>query len=283
MAHFQNLLKAATGFAALGMMAACGQAGGGQGHVSTMVDCIAIDEGNYVFQNGKFTRVTAPATSRVEAVIAPPAARAWFNDIEDSFDGAGYGWMRLNVRRNTATLIGLAPDTETKAAAFALGKAAVLAAPEGALLNVIDGISVEGGEVAVGAALAELDDTPSLASCQKAFVDTMQNRNVQFRIGSATILPDSAGLLDAVSGVATLCNAYNIEIGGHTDRLGDDTTNMRLSQQRANSVRDYLARRGVDISSIQAVGYGETRPIDNSGTRVGDALNRRTEFTVTTR
>jgi len=111
----------------------------------------------------------------------------------------------------------------------------------------------------------------------------MKGRNVQFRIGSATILPDSASLLDAVSGVATLCTAYNIDIGGHTDRLGEDSLNLRLSQDRADSVRAYLDSRGVDVSNITAIGYGETRPIDTSGTRAGDALNRRTEFTVTER
>ena len=90
-------------------------------------------------------------------------------------------------------------------------------------------------------------------------------------------------MLDAVSGVATLCNAYNIEIGGHTDRIGDAGLNQTLSQRRASSVMAYLASKGVDTSNITAVGYGETRPIDTSGTRAGDALNRRTEFTVSER
>ena len=240
--------------------------------------CVPIDEANYVFQDGKFRRVKA--VSRPAPQPAAPRG-PWYRPVESSFAGKGFGWMGLNVRGRTVTLTGTAPDAETKAAALIAGEEAIRATAEGKDVTVLDGIVIEGGEAGVGAALAALENNPSLEACQKAFSDTMQGRNVQFRIGSAAILPASAALLNAVSGVASACSAYHVEIGGHTDSVGDDASNQRLSQNRAGSVRDYLERANVDVTNVTAVGYGETRPIDTSGTRSGDALNRRTEFKVT--
>lgn len=265
-------------------LAACGGARNEvdeAGHLATAAsECVTLDEANYVFQDGKFRRVSA------QTVVPATPARAdtrWAGRVETALQAEGYDWLSLKVRQNTATLIGTAPDAATKAAALLSGEQAILADAAGADMNVIDAISVRGGEAAVGAALATLDEQPSLEACQKAFVDTMQNRNVEFRTGSATILPASARLLDATAGVATLCRAYNIEIGGHTDARGDPATNLSLSQGRADAVRDYLAGRGVDANEIVSRGYGANQLIDTSNTRTGDARNRRTEFKVSAR
>ena len=288
MAHRIYLTKTATSFVALALITACGgQQEAGHSSSVTATDCVQVEEGQYIFQNGKFIRANATPAHRVER--APVAqddeqgTQSWSSAVQASFSTLGYDWMGLTLQGASAILTGTASDAETKAAAFEAGRTAILANPEGASLNVVDGISVEGGETGVGAALAQLGDRPSLGACQKAFTDTMEGRNVQFRVGSATILPVSARLLDAVSGVASQCRAYNIEIGGHTDQIGDSGLNLRLSQQRSDSVMAYLQNRGVDGANIVSTGYGETRPIDTSGTRTGDALNRRTEFTVSER
>ena len=284
MALYTNMSKIVFGAASIALIAACGQTDNSAAPTTTLASadtsvCVPIDEANYVFQDGKFRRVAAarPAPAR-------PARRGpWHAPVEASFPEKGFGWMGLNVRGKTVTLTGTAPDAATKAAALKAGEAAIRATEQGKTVRIIDGISIVGGEAGVGAALAALDDNPSLAACQKAFTDTMQGRNVQFRIGSATILPASAELLNAVSAVATTCSAYNIEIGGHTDSVGDNASNQRLSQRRAASVRAFLENGGVGVDNITAVGYGETQPIDTSGTRAGDALNRRTEFKVSAR
>jgi outer membrane protein OmpA-like peptidoglycan-associated protein len=284
---FQEL-RTTTGVAALVLLAACGQ----QAEQTTIkpdfskaTECVPVEDGgNYTVINGKFVRTDrqlAPKAAAPTAVKAPDTS--WEGAVEASLQSQGYDWIDLTIRRNLATLSGLAPDAEAKAEAFAAGTDAIRATADGERYNIIDDISVEGGEAGVGAALSALTDSPSLAACQKAFVDTMEGRNVQFRVGSATILNNSARLLDAVSGVATLCEAYNIEIGGHTDRIGDPGRNQVLSQNRADSVLAYLESKGVNTASITATGYGATRPIDTSGTRTGDALNRRTEFKVSER
>ena len=119
--------------------------------------------------------------------------------------------------------------------------------------------------------------------CQAAFNNTMRGRTIMFQSNLAIISPTSEDLLDAVSGVALLCNDYAIEIGGHTDSRGSNDYNEVISTQRAEAVRDYLVERGVDASALTAVGYGETRPLDRAETYEAWAKNRRMEFKVSER
>jgi OOP family OmpA-OmpF porin len=69
-------------------------------------------------------------------------------------------------------------------------------------------------------------------------------------------------------------------IEGHTDEVGTTADNMRLSQRRAESVVSYLADRGIARTRMQAVGYGETRPLADNGTALGQRLNRRVNAVV---
>jgi outer membrane protein OmpA-like peptidoglycan-associated protein len=71
-----------------------------------------------------------------------------------------------------------------------------------------------------------------------------------------------------------------VRVEGHTDSKGSDAYNIKLSQRRANAVRDYLIAHGVEADRLVAVGYGETRPVADNGTAEGRARNRRVEFTI---
>ena len=73
-------------------------------------------------------------------------------------------------------------------------------------------------------------------------------------------------------------DGLDVELGGHTDNLGDANANMLLSILRVNSVRDALVSRGIELARILTVGYGETRPIADNSTPDGRRANRRTEF-----
>jgi outer membrane protein OmpA-like peptidoglycan-associated protein len=77
-----------------------------------------------------------------------------------------------------------------------------------------------------------------------------------------------------------LSRASYIEVIGHTDDVGDDDYNMKLSQQRAEAMRDYLVGTGLDPNKIVTVGAGETRPIASNKTPEGRAENRRVEVLV---
>jgi outer membrane protein OmpA-like peptidoglycan-associated protein len=72
-----------------------------------------------------------------------------------------------------------------------------------------------------------------------------------------------------------------VNVEGHTDYMGSDQYNQKLSERRANAVRRYLIERGIASSRIRVVGYGEKRPIADNKTKEGRAINRRTEFEVT--
>ena len=93
-----------------------------------------------------------------------------------------------------------------------------------------------------------------------------------------------SGSLETLDRVLDILNANptaNIEIGGHTDNIGPIGGNIRLSERRANAVRDYLIFGGIEASRLTAVGYGPDQPIASNDTAEGRAANRRIEFTVT--
>ncbi len=68
-----------------------------------------------------------------------------------------------------------------------------------------------------------------------------------------------------------------VRIAGHTDGVGDPEENQRLSEARAEAVRDYLVSHGIDASRVEAVGYGDTQPVASNDTDEGRAQNRRIE------
>ena len=69
-------------------------------------------------------------------------------------------------------------------------------------------------------------------------------------------------------------------VEGHTDSVGSAKTNQRLSESRANSVRDFLVDKGIGADRLTAIGYGEDKPIATNNTRSGRAQNRRVEINL---
>ncbi|MFM7233969.1 MAG: OmpA family protein, partial [Flavobacteriales bacterium] len=105
--------------------------------------------------------------------------------------------------------------------------------------------------------------------------------NVFFETAKWELKPESMVELDRLVTLLKANPEKKIEIGGHTDNVGSDDTNLTLSNNRAQSVVDYLIRKGIDSGRLTAKGYGETQPIDTNETDIGRAKNRRTEFKVT--
>lgn len=104
---------------------------------------------------------------------------------------------------------------------------------------------------------------------------------VNFAFGESTLQPRATRTLDAVGAVLGRYPELRVEIGGHTDAIGTETFNQRLSEARAEAVRAYLIDRfGVTPERLAARGYGEAQPIASNDQRSGRALNRRVEFTV---
>ena len=78
----------------------------------------------------------------------------------------------------------------------------------------------------------------------------------------------------------SIAGPFPVQIGGHTDSDGAESANLRLSQARAETVRDTLIDRGVDAAYLTAVGYGESEPVAPNDTSENKALNRRIELVV---
>ena len=102
---------------------------------------------------------------------------------------------------------------------------------------------------------------------------------VTFDTGKAKIRPESFARLDTVVEYMTHKKSARIEISGHTDNVGNPNNNKALSQSRAQACRDYLVSKGIDGSRIQAIGYGDERPIAPNDTEAGRQQNRRIEVT----
>ncbi len=105
-------------------------------------------------------------------------------------------------------------------------------------------------------------------------------RAINFKTGSAELMDVSYAALDYVVNFLRQYPHLRYEIQGHTDSQGADDYNLLLSAARASSVRDYLVGKGVPESSIIAIGYGESVPIEDNTTAAGRASNRRVEFVV---
>lgn len=123
---------------------------------------------------------------------------------------------------------------------------------------------------------------PELEAVERALLDEgyFHALSIQFEFDSANLLDISDPVLDAVADVMGRHPGLRLEISGHTDNVGADSYNVRLSKSRAEAVRDDLVRRGIDSSRLSAVGYGYHRPLLPNQNQTYRALNRRVEFRV---
>ena len=104
---------------------------------------------------------------------------------------------------------------------------------------------------------------------------------VQFAFGSAELLEVSFPLLDDVARVMVENPQIElIQVEGHTDNVGGDAANKKLSQARAESVKKYLAQKGVKTVRLVAKGFGKEKPIADNNTPEGRDQNRRVEFNI---
>ena len=103
---------------------------------------------------------------------------------------------------------------------------------------------------------------------------------ITFDVNSANITAEGQAVLDQAAEFFTANPDVEVEVAGHTDSDGDDSSNQTLSQARAESVRDYLVGKGIDAGRMTPVGYGESEPIADNATAEGKAENRRIEFRI---
>ena len=103
---------------------------------------------------------------------------------------------------------------------------------------------------------------------------------IYFTSGSDEILSESNIQLDKMAELLSLNESLNVEISGHTDDVGDDVSNMLLSQKRADAIRYYMIGKSINPDRVKSVGKGETEPIRSNETSTGKKQNRRVEITI---
>ncbi len=103
--------------------------------------------------------------------------------------------------------------------------------------------------------------------------------NLEFDLGKSTIRSKSYATLNRVAALLVEKN-FSLKLAGHTDNTGSRELNMRLSKERAESVKAYLVSQGANASRIEATGYGPDQPISTNKTATGRQENRRVEFTL---
>lgn len=132
-------------------------------------------------------------------------------------------------------------------------------------------------------------DEKSKEDIIKKFLDTttvtrtqaIELPNVQFYTNSANLLPYSINSVQQLADYLNLHKQVHAVIEGHTDNVGDPSANLKLSQDRAETVRQLLISFGVEPGRVEARGYGKNRPRADNNTIEGRALNRRVEVRLT--
>ena len=104
--------------------------------------------------------------------------------------------------------------------------------------------------------------------------------DVLFDTGQYTLKPGAREKLAKVSGILLAYPDLKLQVEGYTDNIGSDEFNQKLSEERADSVREYLASQGVTQTNISSAGYGKNDPIADNATSEGRAENRRVQLVV---
>ncbi|PWH84023.1 cell envelope biogenesis protein OmpA [Algibacter marinivivus] len=105
-------------------------------------------------------------------------------------------------------------------------------------------------------------------------------KTILFDTGKASIKSQSEAVLGDIINILKEYSTAKFTVEGHTDSVGSEKLNQRLSDSRANSVKEYLVSHGIDAFRLSALGYGESKPIDSNKTRAGRANNRRVEINL---
>lgn len=153
-----------------------------------------------------------------------------------------------------------------------IGEAPVVAAVTGGALDATSGPVIRG-------TLLQARGIPATAAACVGDIRTLLGKQkIGFEPGKATITDESGGLISALGVMLKQCPGVPIEVGGYTDSQGSEGGNKTLSEDRAKAVLVALAREGVDVATMKAVGYGEENPIGDNATDEGREANRRIEF-----
>jgi len=108
-------------------------------------------------------------------------------------------------------------------------------------------------------------------------------KTILFDTGKATIKFESGEILNNIAAILKEYPHASFNVEGHTDSVGGEALNQKLSEERAQSVVDYLSENGIEGGRLKAAGYGESQPLMPNTTRKGRDRNRRVEINLISR
>ena len=127
------------------------------------------------------------------------------------------------------------------------------------------------------AALSQVGETRRTAL---GLVMNLGSNYLKFEFDKADLRPEDKELLSRIAGILMTSHDYTISVNGHTDDVGTDAYNQKLSERRAQSVRDYLVKAGLSAEILSVEGHGKSRPIVAGNTEAARAKNRRVELGI---
>jgi OmpA-OmpF porin, OOP family len=169
----------------------------------------------------------------------------------------------LSVEKNSISLIGQVASEDIKAKVY---KDASVAFPNATINNLLT----------VGNTVMTADQEAAQAQIN----EQIAGKVIEFDSGSDQMTARGKAVLDEIAPIFEKSPDTNFEIGGHTDAQGDDGSNLKLSERRAITVKNYLVGKNLKAERFTAKGYGETQPIADNNTDEGRQRNRRIAFTV---
>jgi len=239
---------------------------------------------------GVFWFATAPFAVRdVQATVA--------REVKSALVQKDMGWVNVAVSGQDVLLSGAPPRAGAGDEALAVARAATCPTWAGPLTCAVTVLGAFGSPAVSlpSAAAATAPSSPSapaappmpavapappaaaLAACEAAFARLLERSRIEFASGGAAIDARSAQLLDKLAETARGCPG-RILVEGHTDDVGNPDANQRLSEARAAAVREALLKRGIAATQIEALGYGQSKPLADNANEAGRAANRRIEF-----
>jgi outer membrane protein OmpA-like peptidoglycan-associated protein len=127
------------------------------------------------------------------------------------------------------------------------------------------------------AALGQVADTRRTAL---GLVMNLGSDYLKFEFDKAELRPEDRELLSRIAGILATSQDYTVSVNGHTDDVGSDEYNQKLSERRAEAVRDYLVKAGLPPGILSVTGHGKSRPLVPGTTEQARAKNRRVELGI---
>jgi outer membrane protein OmpA-like peptidoglycan-associated protein len=234
----------------------------------------------------KDTAQAVVTTTTTEPVKTPPTVEPTKTKVPATFSVKVIDAETQVAVEAKVTLKGLRDNVVVPMKTNGVGDAEFSIASEGTkdyrLSVEAEGYSFQNINVKLQGAAVDAKNVSRTVSLRKLQIGSISIlRNIYFDFGKASFTTEAFPELNKLVSMMQQNTSLNVEIGGHTDSYGSNATNLQLSKRRAEAVKDFLVKKGVDARRVTAIGFGETKPlVSNDDEDEGREINRRVEFKV---